>query len=140
MKRALAFLLVLCLAPVANAGPRQVLGKIARALDKSHITFDLAVGASSGTATIAGYDCRRRNGPEPCTAHYGSIAGSEIARGILTGGLIAWSEYGRKQGFRDWFVPALAVGIGNTYWTVHEERIYVPKTDLSSSTAAFRRK
>lgn len=115
--------LLLALASVANAGPKRVLGKTFDFLDKHHVEFDFTVGASSGAFTASGYDCRHRVGPEGCLAGYGSIRGIGIANFGLTLAAIGLSEYGRKQHFKEWFLPAtLALG-ANTAFAVHEFRI-----------------
>jgi hypothetical protein len=74
MKRLLLLTLLLAAGP-AQAGPRHVLGKIAKAA----IIWGAPM-ASSLLATHGVLDCHRRNGPEFCSAGYGSVAGTETVR------------------------------------------------------------
>jgi hypothetical protein len=86
-----------------------------------------------------GHICRRNNGVEPCTAHYGEFRGTEIAQSIFTGSMIALSEKGHRSGFRDWFVPEAGVATFNVWWGIHEARIHVAKTDTTSFVVRVRR-
>ena len=118
LRLTLAFLL---LALPAQASPKRVLRAIA-----NHVTLDFVAGASSGLASRASYDCRARNGPPPCAMHYGSLREFAISDAALTGVAIGLSEYGRKQGSKEWFVPVLAVtganvGFAVNQWRKHEK-------------------
>ncbi len=115
----LVIILSLAIPIVVVAGPKEVLSKVAHVV-ANHVTLDLYTGASSGIATAGTYECRENNGPEPCTGHYGSARGIEISRAIGTAGAIAWSEYGRRRGYKDWWLPAVAVATFNTSWGIHE--------------------
>jgi hypothetical protein len=117
LRPTLALLTLLLLSGSAQASPKRVLRAIA-----SHVTLDFAAGASSGLASRASYDCRARNGPAPCTMHYGSLREFAISDAALTGTAIFLSEYGRKAGFKEWFVPALAVTAGNAAFAVKQWR------------------
>ena len=135
MKR-LALFLLLAAPLVAQAGP---LKKAVHAI-ANHVTLDLAAGTSSGLATAGTFYCRSHNPDvEGCTGHYGSAAGIEIARGIFTGAMIAWSEYGRKQGFREWFIPDVATTAGNTYWGIREIRTHEKPDDWQSRSSLVHR-
>lgn len=132
MTRLALFLLFVCALP-AQAGP---LKKVAHAI-ANHVTLDLAAAASSGFATGGTFYCRSHNPDvERCTERYGSAAGGEIARGILTGSLIALSEWGRREKFKEWFVPDVGAAVGNTYWGIREIRTH-EKPDAWIARSAF---
>jgi hypothetical protein len=124
MKRLLFLTALLCCAASPSlAGPKRVL----RAVGK-HVTLDFAAGVSSVLVSRSAYDCRARNGPPPCAMHYGSLREFAISDAALTGTAILLSEWGRKQGFREWFLPAAAVTAGNSIfavkqWRTHARRI-----------------
>lgn len=132
-RAAICFIAMVCLMagstwaqqPAGRVRAKQVLVKVAHAV-ANHVTLDIATGASSGFAAGGTFYCRSHNPDvEGCTEHYGSAAGGEIARGVFTGAMIALSEYGRKQGFKEWFVPAVGTLAFNTFWgarqfTTHE--------------------
>jgi hypothetical protein len=106
-------------APEGQAGPRQVLRKTARVL-ANHVTLDGLALTSSGFSAYGTVHCRGRNGPEPCAEHYGAYKQGIAADAGLTIGMIFLSEYGRKQGFKEWFLPAAATLAGNTIFGVRE--------------------
>jgi hypothetical protein len=54
--------------------------------------------------------------------HYGSLREFAISNAALTGTAILLSEWGRKQGFKEAFVPALAATAGNAAFAVKEWR------------------
>jgi hypothetical protein len=91
---------------------------------KKRIAFHIAVGVTSVVQFKGGSACRRNNGPEPCTEHYGSINGFAIADGVLTGALIALSESGHKKNLKEWFIPETGIAVFNVWWGIHEARIH----------------
>lgn len=116
MRILLAFFL---LASSASASP---LKKIVHVLT-NHVTVDFYAGAASGFASGGTFYCRTHNPDvEHCSEKYGAAGQFEVARGVWTLSMIALSEYGRKQKFKEWFVPALAVGTFNIYWGIREFR------------------
>lgn len=107
-----------------QAGPKRVLKKILN-VASNHVTLSFAAGGSSVFRTYSTYECREL-GVEPCTAHYGSAKGTEIAATIGTGVAIWLSEYGRKQGFKEWFVPEVAITTFNFAYGARELRAKHP--------------
>lgn len=84
-------------------------------------------GAPAATSLLAykgGSDCRKRFGPEPCWAHYGSLKGTAIAEGGLSVGMSA-TTFGclRETGWKGCWGPVVGVTAGNLYWAYHEEHI-----------------
>jgi hypothetical protein len=77
-------------------------------------------------ATKGGFDCRHRNGVEPCTAHYGEFRPTEGARFAVSLTFSGLSMYGHKQKFKEWPVPAWGMTAFNAYWWRHEEGIHDP--------------
>lgn len=125
MKRILvALLATIMFAGPVFSGPKRVVKKIEN-FAANHVTLGVVTGASSGYATGGTFWCRVHNPTvEGCTEHYGSATGFHIADGIFTGGMIAWSEYGRKQRFREWFLPEVGALAFNLFLGTHEFRIH----------------
>lgn len=99
--------IALCLAPGASAGPRtwkEVL-KDPRVWVVAGVSM-----ASSIAATIEINHCRKRPnaGIAFCDGGYGEYKAREWVRNVGQAGMVAFSMYGRKQGYPEWFVPALA--------------------------------
>lgn len=103
------------------------LGKVRKVLNvlTNHVTLDFIAGGSSAFRTYSTYECREL-GVEPCTAHYGSAKGTEIAASIGTGVAIWLSEYGRKNGFKEWFVPEVVITAFNFAYGARELRAKHP--------------
>lgn len=123
MKRiAVLALLVVFLVPSADAFPWKRVVKIA-------VVWGAPIG-SSLLATKGGVDCRRRNGVEPCTQHYGEFHAFEAARGGFS---VAMSTISWKclSGTGDKACYSFAVGTTafNLYWYRHEENL-TRKPDL----------
>lgn len=118
-----ACVLVMMACPM-RAGPKRVLKNIIR-VATNHVTLGFAAGGSSAFRTYSTYECRE-DGVEPCTAHYGSAKGTEIAATIGTGVAIWLSEYGRKNRFKEWFVPEVAVTAFNFAYGSRELRAKHP--------------
>jgi len=117
MKRILASLLALLLIPIPS--PAKPNWKLV-----GRITLYAGAVAADAFAAKGGVDCRRRNGPEPCTEKYGEFKGFEITRAVTTGVMIGISEWGHHEQFKEWFVPAAGFGAFNFAWGLHEERIH----------------
>lgn len=108
----------------AEAGPKKVFKAVA-----NHVTLGIVTGASSGFNWYGGTVCRRNNGVEPCTAHYGDFKATQVANIVFTGGMIALGEWGRRAPkFKEWWLPETLTLAGNTWWGVHEMRIHKKDT------------
>lgn len=102
-----------------------------RTADKKFWLKVAVMGASAGFHTYGGNVCRRNNGVEPCTAHYGEYRGTEIADYGLTTVFAALYYKCRKDNENSkWcdILPTLIIG-GNTYWGRHEMRIHHKEKD-----------
>ncbi|SRR6266478_3711361 len=91
-------------------------------------------GAPVGTSLLAtkgGIDCRRRNGVEPCTAHYGEFRGTEIMRGGFSFSMsaITWGCL-KENSWKPCYSFAAGTAAFNTFWFVHEERIRAKEKEL----------
>lgn len=109
--------------PLAVQAPLRVTeeGKFRRFLNvvTNHVTLDFVAGGSSAFRAYSTYKCRE-DGVEVCTAHYGEARTTEIAATIGTGVAIWLSEYGRKNGFKEWFVPEVVVTAFNFAYGARE--------------------
>lgn len=120
----IVLLLVVVGAAPVHAGPKKIFKAIGKAA-VNHITLDIEAGLSSGYASGGTFYCRQHNPDvEHCTAHYGSANITEVARAGFTVGMIALSEYGRKQHFKEWFVPVVGTTAFNVFWGTREFRTH----------------
>src|SRR6266446_1253127 len=93
--------------------------------------------ATSLLATKGGVDCRRRNGVEPCTVHYGEFRGMEIARGGFSFSMsaITWGCL-KDTGWKGCYGIAGSTAAFNVYWFVHEEKIRRKENNIGLAEAA----
>ena len=88
-----------------------------------------AITAPMWTAPLhskGGIDCRKRNGVEPCTAHYGEFRGTEIANAGLSVAMsaITWGCL-RENDWKGCYTFSTGMVAYNVYWWRHEEGIRV---------------
>ena len=117
MKHLLAVVVCLVLASSAPAGPLE--------WAKHHKRFLLMEGAAVAGASIdaAGlHHCRRTNGVEPCTAHYGAAwATFGITTGLTTVVLPSLAEAcWKNDGGKFCYPLAYSGSVGQAAWGVHQ--------------------
>lgn len=107
-------LLLLCALP-AQAGPKKVLARIALYTAAGVSTFEFAHQTNL---------CRSRVDVARCQGGYGEVGARQVANGLLTGGMIALSEWGHHKKFKEWFLPVSAVTTYNGITAWQQSRIY----------------
>lgn len=100
-----------------------------------------AMGGSSSALWIGGGICRRNNGVEPCTEHYGAY---NLWNGLLTGASVLAAPalfYGCRKDNNNarwcWFIPAVVIG-ANVGWGIHEANIHHPESTPASTRRTFQ--
>jgi DNA-binding CsgD family transcriptional regulator len=89
----------------------------------------LVVGVSLGSSAAAthwSHECREKFGPAPCQGGYGAFAGREGVRfgtSAVMSGLAIW---GYREGYPEWWVPAVGFGGYNTYVAIGQTRVGCP--------------
>jgi hypothetical protein len=120
MKRLAIFAAFFLAVTPVQAGPKDVLKKIAKAA----VVWGAPVGTSL-LATKGGYDCRARNhSPEHCTAGYGELGQTEAWRGGISFAMSA-TTYGclKETRWKGCYGVAAGQSAYNLFWWRHEEGI-----------------
>jgi hypothetical protein len=103
---------------------------------KLRIVGRIALYAAAGVSTFEFAHqtnlCRSRTEVARCQGGYGEVGARQVANGLLTGGMIALSEWGHHKHYKEWFVPVAAVTTYNGVTAWQQSRI---KDDLD-----FRKK
>ena len=108
-KTAIAAIVLLC-APLAEARPK--LKHVLAVASHVTVTWVMPLG-SSALASQRSSVCRSRNDFFYCSGEYASPAATESLRAGLSVTMGALSEYGRRAGFREWYVMAVGDTIFN---------------------------
>lgn len=132
MRLVISFVLLFCFVTTAQAqekpeAPKPKVGEKEKVATKGFWIGSAAMAGSSVAPVWGGNTCRKNNGVEPCTAHYGAY---EATNGVIIGfNTIVWPSvfYAcRKWNHNSkacWFIPAAVVGF-NVGYGAHEATIH----------------
>ena len=79
--------------------------------------------ATSLWATHEGHLCRQRTDVAFCSGGYGPFAAREGVRGGVSITLTGLSWWGHKQGYKEWFAPAVGMATFNSVVAIQQSRV-----------------